>query len=222
MNFYAELHNFCAVDLSAFYFDLRKDCLYCDAPGSLKRRSVRTVMNHIFTFLTHWLAPVLSFTAEEAWQTRYGEEVSSIHLQMFPDVPLAWNNEPLAAQWQVIRNVRRVITGALEVERAAKTIGSSLQASVAIYVTHDIAEILKALSIKDPELAELSITSEANLVIAQPPAGAFILEDVMNVGVVVNMANGQKCNRCWKVLEEVGRVHEDLCSRCLTVVEEAR
>jgi len=222
MNFYAELHNFCAVDLSAFYFDLRKDCLYCDAPGSLKRRSVRTVMDHIFTFLTHWLAPVLSFTAEEAWQTRYGEEVSSIHLQMFPDVPLTWNNEPLAAQWQVIRNVRRVITGALEVERAAKTIGSSLQASVAIYVTHDIAEILKTLSIKDPELAELSITSEANLVIAQPPAGAFILEDVMNVGVVVNMANGQKCNRCWKVLEEVGRVHEDLCSRCVTVVEEAR
>lgn len=219
MNFYAELHNFCAVDLSAFYFDLRKDCLYCDAPSSLKRRAVRTIMDHIFIFLTHWLAPVLSFTAEEAWQTRYGEGVASIHLQMFPDIPLAWTNESLAAQWQVIRNVRRVITGALEVERAAKTIGSSLQASVAIYVTHEIAEILKALSMKDPELAELSITSEASLVIAQPPAGAFVLEDVMNVGVVVNLATGQKCNRCWKVLEEVGNVHEDLCNRCMVVVE---
>lgn len=142
---------------------------------------------------------------------------------MFPDIPLTWANEPLAAQWQVIRNVRRVITGALEVERAAKTIGSSLQANVtAIYVTHDIAEVLKALSMKDPELAELSITSGANLIIAQPPAGAFVLEDVMNVGVVVNLANGQKCNRCWKVLEEVGSVHEDLCSRCLTVVGESQ
>lgn len=219
MNFYAELHNFCAIDLSAFYFDLRKDCLYCDAPSSLKRRAVRTVMDHIFVFLTHWLAPVLSFTAEEAWQSRYGEEVASIHLQMFPDIPLEWTNDALAAQWQVIRNVRRVITGALEVERAAKTIGSSLQASVAIYVTHDIAEILKALSMKDPELAELSITSTASLVIAQPPAGAFVLEDVLNVGVIVNVATGQKCNRCWKVLEEVGNVHEDLCSRCMTVVE---
>ena len=219
MNFYAELHNFCAIDLSAFYFDLRKDCLYCDAPTSLKRRAVRTVMDHIFVFLTHWLAPVLSFTAEEAWQARYGEDVASIHLQMFPDIPLTWTNDALAAQWQVIRNVRRVITGALEVERAAKTIGSSLQASVAIYVTHDIAEILKALSMKDPELAELSITSTASLVIAQPPAGAFVLEDVINVGVIVNVATGQKCNRCWKVLEEVGNVHEDLCSRCMTVVE---
>lgn len=219
MNFYAELHNFCAIDLSAFYFDLRKDCLYCDAPSSLKKRAVRTVMDHIFVFLTHWLAPVLSFTAEEAWQSRYGEEVASIHLQMFPDIPLEWANDALAAQWQVIRNVRRVITGALEVERAAKTIGSSLQASVAIYVTHDIAEILKALSMKDPELAELSITSTASLVIAQPPAGAFVLEDVMNVGVIVNIATGQKCNRCWKVLEEVGIIHEDLCGRCMTVVE---
>lgn len=219
MNFYADLHNFCAVDLSAFYFDLRKDCLYCDAPSSLKRRAVRTVMDHIFTCLTHWLAPVLSFTTEEAWLSRYGEGTSSIHLQVFPDIPLTWNNVSLADQWQIIRDVRRVITGALEVERAAKTIGSSLQANVAIYVPLEIAEVLKALGMKDPELAKLSITSEANLIIAQPPAGAFVLEDVMNVGVVVNIASGQKCDRCWKVLEEVGRVHADLCKRCMDVVE---
>jgi len=117
--------------------------------------------------------------------------------------------------------VRRVITGALEVERAAKTIGSSLQASLGVYVTLEIAEVLKSLDIKDAHLAELSITSEANLLIAQPPAGAFILEDVMDVGVVVNISEGKKCSRCWKVLEEVGQVHEDLCSRCKSVVEGA-
>ncbi|MCE3230359.1 MAG: ileS [Alphaproteobacteria bacterium] len=219
MGFYSELHNFCAVDLSAFYFDLRKDCLYCDARTSLKRRAARTVMDHIFICLTHWLAPVLSFTAEEAWLSRYGSEASSIHLQMFPDIPLEWDNAPLAAQWQIIRDIRRVITGALEVERAAKTIGSSLQAHVAVYVPHEISEIFKTLGMKDADLAELSITSEANLIIAQPPAGAFTLEDVMNVGVVVNTASGQKCNRCWKVLEEVGEVHDDLCQRCAQVVE---
>lgn len=220
MSFYAELHHFCAVDLSAFYFDLRKDCLYCDAPSSLKRRAVRTVMDHIFTHLTHWLAPVLSFTAEEAWLTRYGEQAGSIHLHMFPDIPLAWNNAPLGDRWHAIRDVRRVMTGALEVERAAKTIGSSLQANVTVYVTHNIAETLKALDMKDPELTELSITSKANLVIAQPPAGAFALEDVMNIGVVVNIASGQKCSRCWKILEEVGQAHADLCKRCADVVEE--
>jgi isoleucyl-tRNA synthetase len=220
MAFYSELHNFCAVDLSAFYFDLRKDCLYCDSPASLKRRAARTVMDHIFTHLVHWLAPVLSFTAEEAWLSRYGESAQSIHLQTFPPIPLEWNNPSLAAQWQTIRDVRRVITGALEVERAAKTIGSSLQADVAIYVTHDISEIFKTLEMKDFELAELSITSEASLFIAQPPPGAFMLEDVMNVGAVVNMASGKKCDRCWKTLEEVGQVHPDLCKRCADVIEE--
>jgi isoleucyl-tRNA synthetase len=162
---------------------------------------------------------VLSFTTEEAWISRYGEDESSIHLQMFPEIPLSWINKSLAASWQTVRDVRRVITGALEVERAAKTIGSSLQAKVTIYATLEIAEIFKTLGISDPELAELSITSEANLIIAQPPAGAFVLEDVMNVGVVVNLSAGQKCNRCWKVLEEVGVVHEDLCGRCKDVVE---
>jgi isoleucyl-tRNA synthetase len=219
MNFYANLHTFCAIDLSAFYFDLRKDCLYCDDPSSVKRRAVRTVMDHIFTCLVHWLAPVLSFTTEEAWQSRYGEAASSIHLQMFPEIAESWTNDALAAQWETIRGVRRVITGALEVERAAKSIGSSLQANVAIYVTHDIAEILKALSLKDPELAELSITSAAHLVIAQPPAGAFILEDVMNVGVVVNMAEGQKCSRCWKTLEEVSAETDEICNRCTDVIK---
>jgi isoleucyl-tRNA synthetase len=218
MTFYAELHSFCAIDLSAFYFDLRKDCLYCDAPSSLKRRSVRTVMDHLFGCLATWLAPALSFTAEEAWQARYGADGSSVHLQMFPEIPLTWENKALGNQWQSLRDLRRVITGALEVERSAKTIGSSLQASVAIYVTPKMAEVLKSLEMNDTNLAELSITSGAQLIIAQPPAEAFTLEDVAGAGVIVTIASGQKCSRCWKVLEEVAQSPDNLCNRCHTVV----
>ena len=221
MNFYANLHGFCAVDLSAFYFDLRKDCLYCDPISSLKRRATRTVMDHIYTCLVHWLAPVLSFTAEEAWHARYGQEAGSIHMQTFPDIPSTWRNEPLAAQWETVRTVRQVITGALEIERAARTIGSSLQASIAVYVTHDIAQTFKSLGMDDSDLAEFSITSAATLIIAQPPAGAFMLEDVQGAGVIVNNAIGEKCPRCWKVLEEVGVVHPDLCNRCFDLIGKA-
>jgi len=218
MTFYAELHSFCAIDLSAFYFDLRKDSLYCDAPSSLKRRSTRTVMDHLFGCLATWLAPALSFTAEEAWQARYGEGEFSVHLQMFPEIPLTWENKTLANQWQAVRDLRRVITGALEVERAAKTIGSSLQASVTIYVTSAMEEVLKSLKMTNADLAELSITSEAQLIIAQPPDDAFTLEDVPNIGVIVHIASGKKCSRCWKVLEEVRHSPTDLCNRCQAVV----
>jgi isoleucyl-tRNA synthetase len=210
MSFYSDLHTFCSVDLSAFYFDIRKDCLYCDAPSSLKRRATRTVMDHIFNCLVHWLAPALSFTAEEAWLTRYGQETeNSIHLQTFPTIPVEWYDASLDNYWTQIRQVRSVITGALEVERAAKTIGSSLQAHVAVYVSADIANMLKGI-----DLAELAITSSASLIVAQKPASAFELESVDNVGVVVNIAEGQKCVRCWKVLPEVLNSETDICHRC--------
>jgi isoleucyl-tRNA synthetase len=178
-------------------------------------------MDHIFTCLTHWLAPVLSFTAEEAWLSRYGENTQnthqSIHLQAFPDIPLEWGNAPLAEQWETIRDARRVMTGALEGKRAAKTIGSSLQAHVTVYVSHAVAEVFKAVGINDSEMAELSITSKAHLVIGEPPVGAFTIEDIKGIGVVVMSAPGQKCNRCWKVLEEVGQAQADLCNRCANV-----
>lgn len=209
--FYAELHEFCAIDLSAFYFDIRKDCLYCDAPTSLKRRAVRTVMDTIFNALCLWLAPVLSFTTEEAWQSRYApaEDITSfkdsVHLHTFLNPDAAWHNPDLATTWETVRTVRRVITGALEVERAAKTIGSSLQATVAVYVPPETARVLRAF-----DMAELSITSDAVVMMGQPPAGAFMLETVDSIGVVVNQASGQKCARCWKVLPEVVTV----CERC--------
>jgi isoleucyl-tRNA synthetase len=212
---YMELHNFCAVDLSAFYFDIRKDSLYCDAAGSLRRRAVRTVLHEVLTHLTAWLAPVLCFTAEEAWQHRPwkdGEE--SVHLRLFPKVPAGWRDDSLAQRWNRLRDLRRVVTGAIEIERAAKRIGSSLQAHPTVYAPADYAQAVDGM-----DLAELAITSTATLRVAAPPAGAFTLADLPELGVVVEPAEGEKCERCWRVLLEVGHHGRDgLCARCADAV----
>ncbi|HLD95109.1 MAG TPA: isoleucine--tRNA ligase [Alphaproteobacteria bacterium] len=216
MSFYASLHTFCSSDLSAFYFDCRKDSLYCDDKDTLTRRSARTVMHYVFEYLTRWLAPVLSFTAEEAYTTRYGCDGKSIHLEEFLTPDEVWANEKVFTFVEELRKVRRVITGALEVERAAKTIGSSLQAQVVVYVNSNWKQLLK-----DVDLSELCITSNAQVIIAQPPAGAFTLEDE-DIGVIVQLANGEKCDRCWKVLTEVETNQQEghkLCNRCKSVVK---
>ena len=126
---YPDLHAFCSADLSAFYFDIRKDALYCDRPDSLRRRAARTVLDHLHRCLTTWLAPVLVFTAEEAWAARFGE-ADSVHLQTFPDVPALWHDPALAARWARLRELRREVTTAIEHLRAAGEIGASLQAAV--------------------------------------------------------------------------------------------
>ena len=210
---FTEIHAFAAVDLSAFYFDVRKDALYCDKPSSLRRRSVRTVMDRVFSCLTAWLAPVLCFTAEEAWLHRGGavadDGAESVHLRVFPAVPAAWRDDALAAKWEKIRDVRRVVTGALELERAAKRIGASLQASPSVHATEDHVAALQGL-----DLAEIAITSAARLVAGEGPAEAFRLPDVAGVAVVPGLAEGSRCERCWKVLPEVGRRVQPLCRRC--------
>ncbi|MCX7338155.1 MAG: isoleucine--tRNA ligase [Alphaproteobacteria bacterium] len=227
--FYTALHTFCAMDLSAFYFDIRKDSLYCDAPDSLKRRSTRTVMNHVFLSLVHWLAPVLSFTAEEAWHDYKGDQKTSIHEQLFPELPDDWFDADLANRWETVRTIRKVITNTLELERSAKTIGSSLQAQVVVYGTSEVAALFESL---DVDLAELSITSGAKMVIAQPPASAVTADDLEDIGVIASLAEGAKCPRCWRVLPEVGqatmsnsravteRPHPDLCHRCEDAIGE--
>jgi isoleucyl-tRNA synthetase len=213
---YTEIHNFCAVDLSAFYFDIRKDSLYCDHPEDPKRRATRTVMDLTFECLTKWLAPVLCFTAEEAWLARYPETKGSVHLETFPSLPFAWNSPKLAAKFEGLRDIRKVMTGALEVARASKVIGSSLQAKVKI----DLSPAYKQF-IQDVDLAELSITSNAELHETNAPRGSFTSDEVKDVAVTVSVASGEKCARCWKVLPEVGTVkdHPDLCIRCADVVE---
>jgi isoleucyl-tRNA synthetase len=219
-NIYMELHNFCAVDLSAFYFDIRKDALYCDAPRSSRRRAVRTVLHELFSCLTAWLAPVLCFTAEEAWQQRSWKNAAkpdeeSIHLRLFPKVPANWRDGALAERWARLRDLRRVVTGALEIERAEKRIGSSLQAHPTIYVTDELKQLCESL-----DLAEISTTSLATLVVAPPPAGAFTLPDVPDIGVMVGLAEGEKCERCWRQVLDRGHDphHPTLCGRCAEAV----
>ena len=178
---FTALHNFCAVDLSAFYFDIRKDRLYCDGADDLRRRAARTVMDRTFDCLVRWLAPILCFTAEEAWLARYGDSPErSVHLEVFAEVPAEWHDPALAARWAELRDLRRVVTGALELERAQKRIGSSLQAAVEIFAPEPLVA-----ATHDVDLAELCITSVATIKAAPSPAGAFTLPDVPNVGVVV-------------------------------------
>ena len=215
---FVQLYNFCTVDLSAVYFDIRKDALYCDAAMSTRRRAARTVLDELFSCLTAWLAPILCFTAEEAWLQRFPGDESSVHLRLFPDVPAAWRDAALAAKWNQVRDLRRVVTGALEVERREKRIGASLQAHPVIYAP---ADTVAALS--DVDWAEVAITSAATLRAGAPPAEAFRLEGVADIGVVVGLADGNRCERCWQVLPEVGADanHADLCRRCVDAVEAA-
>jgi len=210
------LHNFCAVELSAFYFDIRKDALYCDAPDSLRRRAARTVLDLLFSHLTAWLAPILCFTAEEAWLARRGEdEVESVHLRTFPEAPDAWRDDVLAAKWEKVRSLRRVVTGALEIERAEKRIGSSLQAAPTVYADADTVAAMAGL-----DLAEIAITSGGSLVEGAGPDDAFRLPDVDVIAVVPGQAEGEKCARCWQVLPDVGaHAHPDVCGRCAAAVD---
>ncbi len=123
----AAVSNFAANDLSAFYFDIRKDVLYCDPISSITRKGALTTVEHVFDALVKWLAPILPFTAEETWLSRHPEAVS-VHLELFPDLPESWRDPALEARWEKIARVRRVVTGALEIERREKRIGSSLEA----------------------------------------------------------------------------------------------
>jgi len=206
---YVALSNFCSAELSAFYFDIRKDALYCDGRDSLRRRAARTVLDSLFSCLTAWLAPVLSFTTEEAWQTRHPEG-DSVHLRQFPQVPAAWRDDALAARWEHVRRVRRVVTGALEIERKEKKrIGASLQGHPQVFVARAVADALDGVP-----LAELCITSAVSLRVDEaPPGDAFRLEGIDDIAVSVDLAAGEKCGRCWQILPEVAADGE-LCRRC--------
>jgi isoleucyl-tRNA synthetase len=192
------LINFCGVDLSAVYFDIRKDALYCDPISSTRRRANRMVMNELLKRLCLWLAPVMPFTTEEAFQTSHLAGMSdSVHLLTFEDVPADWKNDELAEKWAKIFKVRRVVTGALEIERREKRIGSSLEAAPVVHI--EDADLLGAFSGEDA--ADLFITSKAILTDAPAPGVAFRMEDVPGVAVVPGMAEGRKCARSWKYFD---------------------
>jgi isoleucyl-tRNA synthetase len=218
----ALLSQFMNTELSAFYFDIRKDALYCESYSSVTRRAALTVIDEIFNALVVWLAPILAFTAEEAWLARHagaeGSKQGSVHLQTFREIPQVWRNDELAQKWERVRDVRRVVTGALELDRAAKRIGSSLEAAPDVYVGD--GAILSAL--EGVDLAEVAITSTARLIAKMPPADAFTLPDVPGVGVVPKLAQGKKCARSWRVLRDVGADPEfpDLSPRDAAAVRE--
>ncbi|XSG83587.1 MAG: isoleucine--tRNA ligase [Methyloligella sp. ZOD6] len=194
------LFNFCVNDLSAFYFDIRKDALYCEPYDSVTRRATLTVLDQLFSALTAWLAPMLCFTMEEAWLNRFPSENGSVHLRQFPDIPEEWLDEQLAEKWRKVRQLRRVVTGALEIERKERRIGASLDAAPKVYIADQ--DLRAALSGLDP--AEIFITSGARLLLGEAPADAFRLEEVPGVAVEVVLAEGRKCARSWKISEEVG------------------
>jgi isoleucyl-tRNA synthetase len=198
---HAVLTHFMTADLSAFYFDIRKDALYCDPLSALRRRSCRSVLDQLFHCLTTWWAPILTFTAEEVWLSRFSGEGSSVHLMPFAKAPDEWQAPDLAAKWDKIREVRSVITGALEIERQVKkTIGSALEAAPEVYVSDK--DYLGAL--KGIDLAEMAITSAATLIEGEGPKDAFRLDGVKGVAVVFKPAQGKKCARSWKISPEVG------------------
>ena len=203
------LFHFATVDLSSFYFDIRKDVLYCDG-DTLDRRAARIVLDFLNQRLTTWLAPVLPFTMEEVWLERNPGNDSSVHLIDMPETPISWYNSKLADKWEVIRRVRRVVTGALELERQDKNIGSSLEAAPNVYVDLEVAEVLKSVS-----FADLCITSDIQVLTGPPPKLAFTLEDTPGVAVSFAKAIGKKCRRCWKILPDVGSYsHSEVCGRC--------
>jgi len=210
---FQKLFSFCTIDLSAVYFDIRKDALYCDAASSIEARASRTVLDLLHTHLTKWLAPILTFTMEEVWLERYPE--GCVHLEDFASVPTEWADQTLAEKWVRIRAVRRVVTGALEIERTAKRIGASLEAAPVVHVMDaDLRTALNGLP-----LADLCITSDISVSDTAAPADAFTLEDVPGVAVVPALAEGQKCARCWKILPDVGtHSHPGVCARCDTAL----
>jgi isoleucyl-tRNA synthetase len=197
---FAAVMTFLTADLSAFYFDVRKDALYCEPISSVKRRAALTVVDRLFDAVVRWLAPLIPFTSEEAWLDRHPSEEDSVHLQDFAEVPAAWRDDQLAAKWERVRRVRRVVTGALELERASKRIGSSLEAAPVVHVTDP--ELRAAL--QGVDLAEAFITSGAVLADGHGPTDAFRMDEVKGVAVVPARAEGRKCARSWKITDDVG------------------
>jgi isoleucyl-tRNA synthetase len=202
---------FATVELSAFYFDIRKDALYCDPADAPRRRAARTVLDLLFHRLTTWLAPILVFTMEEVWLERFPGDEGSVHLVDMPETPADWRDDGLAAKWGRIRAVRRVVTAALEIARRDKVIGASLEAAPVVHV--EDAEALRAL--RSVPFDDICITSGLTLTADPSPAEAFPLPEQPGVGVVFERAGGMKCQRCWKILPDVGRhAHPGACARC--------
>jgi isoleucyl-tRNA synthetase len=211
-SFFNKVFNFIIGDLSAFYFDIKKDILYCDKENSAKYLATITTLDILFNYLIKWLSPYIPFTAEEAFSIYSKEEIGSLFLQDFQNAQGAWNNEVLFNKWEKIKKIRRVVTGAIEQERAKKVIGSSLESAPIVFVCKQDEDVLSSIN-----FAEVCITSNITIKnIEQATDDVFALADVDNVKVSFEKHNGHKCQRCWKFYEEL---HEELCERCYDFME---
>jgi len=206
---YVKLLNFCTLDLSAFYFDIRKDSLYCDDRNSLKRRSVSTCLHLLFDFLSKWFSPIISFTSEEAWQSRHQNNSSSILLQTITEKDFIYPYSNLENIFSELKRVRKSVTAALEIKRNEKLIGSSLQAKAIIYIPSDIQKILSTL-----DLAEMCIVSEIEIKDISAKSSSAMNFEEEDIFVDISLAEGDKCQRCWIILPEVKDNQDHLCIRC--------
>jgi isoleucyl-tRNA synthetase len=202
---YKELVNFCSLELSAFYFDIRKDVLYCDDVSSPKRKACINFLELILDLLLKWFAPILSFTTEEIFQIIHQNQSSSIHLQEFPKIPEKWRNDDLFKKWEKFKIIRKVVNAAMEVKRASKDIGSSLEADVQVYLSKEYLEVVKEF-----DLSESFITSKAEAKKLIEDKNLFKMDGIENVKVFVKKAEGEKCPRCWKIFPNP-------CHRCSTI-----
>ncbi len=206
---FTTLLNFCSSDLSAFYFDIRKDTIYCDSKESVKRRSTRTLLNIIFNHLVRWFAPSISFTSEEAWKAMGNKE--SIHLQDFLQCKNEYEDNQLNEKWNLTKNIRKVATGAIEKIREEKIIRSSLEAHIDIFVSADSYKKLEKVMFD-----EITITSSFSLYVIDEKSNGFSIEDISDVIVKASKVNGEKCQRCWKY--EAKLINDEVCNRCNTVI----
>ena len=206
---FVKLLNFCTLDLSAFYFDIRKDSLYCDGKDSLKRRSVSTCLHILFDFLSKWFSPIISFTSEEAWQSRHQDNSTSILSQTITEKDFTYSYSNLEKSFDELKRVRKSVTAALEIKRNEKLIGSSLQAKAIIYIPSEIKQILSTL-----DLAEMCIVSGVEIKdIAEKRSSSMNFEEE-DIFVDISLAEGDKCQRCWTILPEVKDNQDHLCIRC--------
>ena len=200
---YKELLQFCSQDLSAFYFDIRKDALYCEPVNSEIRKASIKFINITLDILLRWFAPIISFTTEEIYKIIYNNE-KSIHLENFSTIPEKWLNKSLGNKWNQLKLVRQVCNVAIEVKRTNKELGSSLEADLEIFLDKKYLDLVKNI-----DLSEFCITSKAKAQILneQKDLELFKLENIQGIGVLVKKAVGNKCPRCWKIFEES-------CNRC--------
>ena len=214
------LHNFCTVDMSAFYLDVLKDRLYTFRTNSKERKAAQTVLYHILLNIVKLMAPILSFTADEIWHyiPKKGDEEESVHLSCYPLLEEHYNDEGLSARWEKLLKIRDEVLKALEKARADRLIGSSLDAEIRVYAPKEIFEFLRRY---ERDLNMIFIVSDTTLLNTNNiPAEAFKSKEIEGLAILVSRAKGEKCERCWNYSPSVGtdKMHPRICNRCVTAV----